>query len=126
MAVLPSGDRRYLEERGFAFREVEDHGRKAVVLEAFPLPSGTFQVEAADILIQLPPGYPDASPDMFWTAPPLVLAASGQEPRCTQVREAFAGAEWQRWSRHASEWRPGADGLRTMVKRVERALEAAV
>lgn len=125
MAVLPSGDRRYLEGRGLAFREVEDRGRKAVVLKAFPLPKGRFQVEAADVLIQLPPGYPDAAPDMFWTAPDLRLASSGREPRCTQVRETFAGTRWQRWSRHASDWRAGADGLRTMVKRVERALEAA-
>jgi len=125
MAVLPSGDRRYLEMHGFTFHEIEDQGRKAVVLEGFPLPGGAFQVNAADIMIQLPPGYPDASPDMFWTAPHLVLTVSGREPRCTQVREIFGGVQWQRWSRHASDWRPGADGLRTMIKRVERALEVA-
>lgn len=125
MPFLPSSDRRYLEGRGLAFREVEDRGRKAVVLEAFPLPADRYQVGEADILIQLPPGYPDASPDMFWTAPRLVLAASGREPRCTQVQEGFAGTQWQRWSRHGRDWRPGADGLRTMVKRVERALEVA-
>lgn len=125
MALLPSADRRYLEDRGVAFDEVEDRGRKAVVLKAFPLPDGTFQVDSADVLIQLPPGYPDACPDMFWTSPCLVLAASGREPRATQVRETFAGIQWQRWSRHSSDWRPGADGLRTMLKRVERALEVA-
>ena len=125
MSFLPSGDRRYLEGRGLAFWEVEDCGRRAVVLEGFPLPEGVFQVEAADILIQLPPGYPDAAPDMFWASPHLVLAASGREPRQTQVREAFAGTQWQRWSRHSHEWRPGADGLRTHLKRVEQALRVA-
>ena len=123
--VLPSGDRRYLAERGLPFREVEDRGRKAVILERFALPKGLFQVGEADILIQLPPGYPDAAPDMFWASPHLVLAASGREPRQTQVRETFDGKQWQRWSRHSQEWRQGADGLRTHIKRVERALEVA-
>ncbi|MDQ1902357.1 E2/UBC family protein [Paracoccus sp. WLY502] len=125
MAFLPAGDRRYLEGRGLAFREIEDGVRKGVVLEAFPLPPDQFQVSEADVLIQLPPGYPDACPDMFWTAPHLVLAESGREPNCTQVRETFAGLQWQRWSRHSQDWRPGADGLRTMIKRIEQALKVA-
>ena len=125
MAFLPSRDRRYLEGRGLAFREAEDRGRKAVVLERFPLPEGVFRIAAADILVQLPPGYPDAAPDMFWASPHLVLVASGREPNCTQVRETFAGTQWQRWSRHSQEWRPGTDGLSTHVKRVELALAVA-
>jgi len=41
------------------------------------------------------------------------------------VAQSFAGQNWQRWSRHNSEWRPGIDGIWTMLKRVEDALERA-
>ncbi len=76
-------------------------------------------------MILLPPGYPDCAPDMFYCLPWLNLAATGGEPRATQVRQMFQGRSWQRWSRHNHEWRPGVDGLHTMVKRVERALAEA-
>lgn len=125
MSVLPLKDRRYLGERRIAVREVQDGAQKGVVLTDFPLPPGRFQVERADILIMLPPAYPDAPPDMFFAEPHLVLVAEGREPRCTQMRQTFAGRTWQRWSRHSYEWRPGIDGLWTMLKRIETALEAA-
>ena len=125
MSVLPAHDRAYLAERSLAFREVVEGGQVGVILEGFPLPPARFQVNAADILILLPPGYPDTPPDMFHALPHLTLAGTGRQPRATQARVAFDGRSWQRWSRHSSEWRPGIDGLRTMLKRVEHALEIA-
>jgi hypothetical protein len=35
------------------------------------------------------------------------------------------GHNWQRWSRHNNSWRPGVDGLHTMIKRIEHALAKA-
>lgn len=124
MSFLPSHSRRYLAERALQFQEVECSGQRGVILNGFALPAGKFQAASADVLILLPPGFPDACPDMFYVSPQLVLA-NGLAPRATQVMHQFNGVMWQRWSRHNNEWRNGVDGLWTMVKRVEAALEAA-
>ena len=125
MAVLPMKCRRYLNERGILFREVEEGGQTAVVLPSFELPPGRFDAPVADILIQLPPGYPDSTPDMFYALPWLRLVGAGGYPRCADQPVAFEGRSWQRWSRHSPEWRPGVDGIWTMLKRVETALAEA-
>lgn len=125
MAVLPLRCRRYLTDRGIHFREVEEGGQRSVVLPSFGLPPGHFDAAAADILILLPPGYPDSAPDMFHALPWLRLAGSGAYPRCADQPVSFEGRNWQRWSRHNGAWRPGADGIWTMLKRVEAALVEA-
>lgn len=125
MSFLPSKDRRYLADRDVAFREVVEGNNKGIILESFLLPAGKYQAEKADILIILPPAYPDAAPDMFYAYPHLKLVDNSLEPRCTQVRISFDRQSWQRWSRHNNHWRPGTDGLWTMIKRIEQALEVA-
>jgi Prokaryotic E2 family E len=125
MSLLPRQDRRYLEGRGITVREVVEGVKKGVVLTGITLPESKYQVAQADILILLPPSYPEVAPDMFYAVPHLKLIAVHREPRCTQAREAFDGQTWQRWSRHNNQWRPGTDGIWTMMKRVEEALEVA-
>ncbi|MDM7975840.1 MULTISPECIES: E2/UBC family protein [Thalassospira] len=125
MSFLPSKDRRYLADRDVSFHEVVEGNKKGVVLENFLLPAGKYQTASADILIMLPPAYPDAPPDMFYAFPHLQLVASHRQPNCTNVRINFDRKSWQRWSRHNDQWRPGVDGLWTMVKRIEQALEVA-
>lgn len=123
--ALPPRDVAYLGDRGLAYEAVDDGGMKGIVIRGLPLPDGKFDSASVDVLIQLPPGYPDSPPDMFYCLPWLKLAATGTEARATSVRLDFAGHTWQRWSRHSTEWRPGVDGLHTMVKRVELALAEA-
>ncbi|MBP0447264.1 multiubiquitin domain-containing protein [Roseomonas sp. SSH11] len=123
LTALPTADRTFLEGNGIAYEIVHDGVMAGVVLKAFPLPQGMFDYETADILIQLPAGYPDACPDMFFASPRLRFQ-DGRMPMNTEVDQVFAGRTWQRWSRHSQEWRAGVDGLRTMVARVRRALEA--
>lgn len=125
MSLLPRQDRRYLEGRGITVREVIEGGKKGVILTGITLPEGKYQVAQADILILLPPSYPEIAPDMFYAVPHLKLLAGQREPRCTQARQAFDRQNWQRWSRHNNQWRPGTDGIWTMLKRVEEALEVA-
>ena len=124
-AVLPPEDRTYLREQGIAFEEVADGVSKAVVLKGWSLPAARFDVGAADILIMLPPAYPDCAPDMFYLMPWVRLAASHRYPNAADQPHAFGGKTWQRWSRHNNAWRPGVDGIWTMVCRIERALEIA-
>lgn len=125
MSLLPRQDRRYLEERGITVREVVDGVKKGVILTGITLPEGKYQVPQADILILLPPSYPEVAPDMFYAVPHLQLVSAQREPRCTEVRETHVDQVWQRWSRHNNQWRPGIDGIWTMVKRVEEALQVA-
>lgn len=125
MSVLPRKDRQYLDDRGIAFAEVIDGSQKGIVLRDFPLPPGLFDSESADILIVLPSGYADAPPDMFFALPWLKLKAEARHPRAANVSYSFAGQNWQRWSRHSKHWRPGIDGIWTMLKRVETALREA-
>ncbi|NKC52253.1 hypothetical protein HED63_26495 [Ochrobactrum cytisi] len=54
----------------------------------------------------------------------MKLNATNTYAACADVPQLFAGASWQRWSRHA-EWRAGIDGIRTMVTRAQMAFEKA-
>lgn len=125
MSFLPSADREYLTSKGFEFEEAIDGGQKAVILKARPLPKGRFDVSVADILILLPSGYPDCPPDMFYLMPWVRLVNGNRYPNAADQPLSFRGQSWQRWSRHNNEWRPGVDGIWTMIKRIETALEVA-
>ena len=124
-SFLPSADRRYLANQGVVYTEVSEGGQRGVVLRGRPLPTGRFDVTQADVLVLLPPGYPDIAPDMFYLVPWVRLTTTQGYPRLADQPLAFGGQTWQRWSRHNSEWRPGVDGIWTMLKRVEHALEVA-
>lgn len=125
MSILPVIDREYLDVKGVKYEEHEESGQKGIIFLARPLPEGRFDVQQADMLIVLPSGYPDAAPDMFYLLPWVKLADGGRYPRAADQPFQFRGQSWQRWSRHNNEWRPGSDGIRTMLKRVEFALQEA-
>jgi hypothetical protein len=117
-------DRAYLVERGVAFEEV-DGNEKGVIFRDYVLPVGRFDQTKADILVLLPPGYPDVRPDMFFAMPWIKLCRSTQYPRAADQAHDFHNRRWQRWSRHNDQWRPGVDGIWTMLRRIDTALEAA-
>lgn len=125
MSFLPPKDRAYLEDKGILFEEHEEGGQKGVILKARPLPDGRFDAATVDILILLPSGYPDAAPDMFYLLPWVKLTNGNKYPRAADQPLDFHGQRWQRWSRHCQDWRPGADGIWTMLKRIEHAIEIA-
>jgi hypothetical protein len=125
MSFLPAPDREYLAAKAIPFEEILDGGNKGVILKARPLPQGRFDAAAADILVMLPGGYPDVAPDMFYLLPWVKLLPAGKYPNAADQSVAFAGKNWQRWSRHNSEWRPGIDGIWTMIKRIDDALAKA-
>lgn len=122
--TLPSFDQTFLVDHGYQFDVVQEGRETGIILKSLDLPKGKFNVEAADILVLLPTGYPDCAPDMFYAYPHLTLA-SGQVPKACTVQHTYAGRVWQRWSRHNNAWRPGIDGLRTMVARIKTALAEA-
>lgn len=124
MSVLPSRCRKYLLEHDIAFEEIST-SEKAIILRAYPMPVGRFNSEKADILVVLPSGYPDVRPDMFFALPWLKLINGDCYPKAADQAHEFNGQRWQRWSRHNDQWRPGTDGIWTMLRRIDAALEAA-
>lgn len=123
MSILPLKCRNYLREHNVAFEEFAD--QRSIVLRQYPMPAGRFDADKADILIVLPAGYPDVRPDMFYALPWLKLVRGGAYPKAADQPYDFKGQKWQRWSRHNDQWRPGVDGIWTMLRRIDAALEAA-
>jgi len=125
VSFLPLKDQGYLNSRGLAPEFIECGGQKAVIFRGYQLPVGKFDVASTDVLVILPQGYPDSAPDMFFTFPWIRLASTGTWPTAADNTVQFANVGWQRWSRHNNEWRLGKDGIWTMLKRIEHALETA-
>lgn len=125
LMALPETDQRYLDDHGIAAEMVSDGPHADIVLKQLQLPTGKFNHAVADVLVILPPGYPDVAPDMFFCDPWLTLVSAGRYPTCADQPHGFLGRNWQRWSRHNPSWRPGIDGLHTMIKRIEHALAEA-
>lgn len=123
--ILPSSDRAFLEDRNILFEVVTEGSTVGVILKSLALPEGKYDHAETDVLILLPGGYPDCAPDMFYTCPQVKLVSTGRAPAAANVDHAFRGRVWQRWSRHNNAWRPGIDGLQTMVARVRSAIEGA-
>jgi len=93
-----------------------------LVVHDYPLPPGLAPA-AVDLLVKLPPAFPDAAPDMFWLSP-HIRTPSGVEPQGTSVETVLGGA-WQRFSWHLKPgaWRPGMSTLRDYMRCVRTRLE---
>ncbi|HUU02983.1 MAG TPA: E2/UBC family protein [Myxococcota bacterium] len=125
MSFLPPVDQKYLANKGIIYEELVDSGRKGVVFSKHPLPAGRFDATEVNVLVIMPPGYPDIAPDMFYLMPWVKLVQGNRYPKAADRPLNFGGKRWQRWSRHNSEWRAGIDGIWTMLKRIDRAIEEA-
>lgn len=122
VGVLRDQDQAFLDSLGCGLAVEVADGFLNLVLADFPTPG--LDKDAVDLLLRLPFGFPDASPDMFWVAP--ALTANGVVIAGTEVTETYLGRSWQRWSRHiGGQWRPGVDNLETYLAYVRRALSLA-
>ena len=119
---LPEADREFLDEKGYRYTVENVGGFMHVIIHDFELPPA-YTPRTCDLLIRLPPGYPNANPDMFWTRPNVKLAA-GNWPANADHLQDFSGSSWQRWSRHFPDgrWRAGIDGLDTYLASIRREL----
>jgi hypothetical protein len=90
-------------------------GWQFLVISDFELPQG-FDPNRVDLLIKLPPAFPDAAPDMFWVCP-AVRTPAGNAPKATS-NEHLLGKNWQRFSWHlaAGAWKPGMSELRDFLR----------
>lgn len=125
MPMLPQIDQDFLRVRAPSSAVSLEKSMICVVIPSFSLPAG-FTADFADLLLRLPPGYPDVAPDMWWFAP-AVRRKDGREIPATQSVESYLGREWQRWSRHLSpgQWRPGVDSIESYLALVRKELDNA-
>src|SRR4051794_31989189 len=79
LLMLPARDVAYLRDCGQRYDVLADGGFVCLVLREYELPPG-YTPATTDVLIRVPPGFPDAAPDMWWCSPPVRLAATGEYP----------------------------------------------
>lgn len=126
--MLDESDKTILDELGLTYSVVEEPQPNGtwtdIIISRYQLPSG-FDRVAVDMLVRLPPGFPDAAPDNFWIAPEIRIARTGAFPRNADRIEKHQGRTWQFFSRHlsATPWRPGIDDLRSWLNIIRRSLE---
>lgn len=103
--------------------EEDASGWMTIVLAGYRLPEG-LKPSTIDLLIRLPPQFPDAQPDMFWAHPDVTLAATGGYPPAADAHQPFLGRNWQRFSRHLAPgaWKVGVDNLGTWLASIRRLL----
>lgn len=116
-------DDRYLDSLKLRWETVIDQGRRWLLIEQYAVPSG-YTVANVTLALEIPPSYPSAQIDMFYSDPPLALQ-SGRPIECTHIAASIRGQAFNGWSRHrgpGSEWRPATDNVVTHLALVESAL----
>lgn len=89
----------------------QDGSQVFVVLQALPLPRGTYAVAQTDVLFMTDVQYPLSAMDMFWTEP-AVLLSDGSVPAGGDSIETYLGRQWRRFSWHRNGvWNPAGNCL---------------
>lgn len=98
-------------------------GWRFMVYRGFRIPP-EYRPDRIDLLIKLPPMFPEAAPDMFWVSPGVVLATTGASPRGTG-NVPLLGQTWQQFSWHLKPgaWRPGVSDVRDFLRCVQGRFE---
>jgi hypothetical protein len=124
--LLPELDTDFLKEKGYSY-ELLSHGAALhLILKGFQLPAQHYIPEKVDLLIEIPPAYPNAPLDMFWTNPEVKLL-NGGVPKTTESRADYHGRTWQRWSRHyVTPWRPNVDGIKNFIRSIVTELQKGI
>lgn len=108
-----------IDEAGIAAGRAAIHpaadGWSFLVISDYAVPAG-YSTGRVELLVKLPPTFPDAAPDMFWIHP-AIKAPSGVLPRGTTI-EQLIGKDWQRFSWHLAPgaWKPGLSTLRDYLR----------
>ena len=116
-------DEAYLDCGGYKWETMNDGGRRWLVINHYSVPAG-FTLTETLLALEIPPTYPAAQIDMFYTYPPLALV-SGRAIDCTHIQATILGVPYNGWSRHrgpGSEWNPSSDSVVTHLALVESAL----
>ena len=122
--MLPADDLAWLEVKGLKPEITSDRGFTCLVFHDYRLPVG-YSLEAVDLLIRLPAGWPDTTPDMFWVDPRVTYANGAEPPQANSI-EPYLGRTWQRFSRHLPAGWNDSDGLETWLAMIRDILTREV
>jgi len=123
--LIPESDLNFLTEKGYNYSVHKWEGGINVIIHDFAF-SNKYTPEVADLLIQLPAGYPNAALDMFWSFPAIKLIG-GSSPQNCEHYQIFHDKNWQRWSRHnQAPWRVGIDNLQSFITAVKKELSKGI
>lgn len=123
--LLAQEDLAYLHQKGYQYTVSQPDGLVHLVIKEYILPSA-YTPNRVELLLRLPPNFPMARPDMFWTFPHVRRAATGGYPQaCETFDVTYQDRQWQRWSRHfdGKLWRPGVDNLKTYLGAIKWELQ---
>lgn len=121
--ALLDADDAFLDQLGLRWETVDDSGRRWLLIHHFPVPAG-YTAARTLLALEVPPTYPGAQIDMFYTNPPLALALR-RAIDCTHIAATISGVAFNGWSRHrgsGSPWNPAVDNVSTHLALVESAL----
>lgn len=120
-------DEKYLDAFCCFWETVVDAGHRWLLIHNYRVPAGYAQ-QMVTLALLIPPTYPGAEIDMFYTNPRLTLT-SGQPIDRTQVSAVICGTPFNGWSRHrsgAAPWKPAIDNVVTHLALVESAVAKEV
>jgi len=123
--LLPEDDVEFLASKFPDCEIVRAGGQTWVTIQKYAL-SAKYTPQVTRVRVVVPAAYPIGLLDMFWTFP-IVQYANGSAPPQTETRAPFpdSGDQWQRWSRHPHQWRPGIDNLRSFFAVIAAELKQA-
>jgi hypothetical protein len=104
----------------YVFEVIEDPDFINLIFKDFALGEG-YSLTHSELLLRMPRSYPDAGPDMFWTAVEVLLAG-GTVPQAADSIEPYAGKNWRRFSWHRPPWNPNVDNLHGHIEFIRRRL----
>jgi hypothetical protein len=135
---LPENDRGYLDNLGLNYETIKSDGYRFGYSNLFVIIYGYFinqdyyrldgGGETVDVLLQIPPGYPNTQIDMASFYPHLKRADNAAIPNIHSFYD-INGKNWQTWSRHRtgeSVWNPAIDYIGTHMAYVEAFLRREV
>lgn len=121
MELIPQLERDIgiLKEHGFKVEVVCKEGEQfCVIIRGYPLSTKMFNMESSDLLIIVPPVYPNAKLDMFWTDQNLRFINGDIPPNAEQIQD-HCGSQWRTFSRHPQVWNPARDNIITYLEFIE-------
>jgi E2/UBC family protein E/multiubiquitin len=120
-------DETHLNSLGCFWETVIDANRRWLLIHNYPVPTG-YTTQFVLLALEIPPTYPGAQIDMFYTSPKLALT-SGRPIDRTQVSAVIGGTPFNGWSRHRgpqAPWNSASDNVMTHLALVESVIALEV
>ena len=130
---LPERDIAFLDSLGTKWEAGSEGGMGYVIIYNVGIDTDYYTIKGAgdkmNILLMLPPGYPNSQIDMASFYPHLQAADGHNIPNLHYTFYKVKGNEWQTWSRHRTGgdyWNPETDGIASHLAYIDLFLQREV